>query len=145
MMCDESDITFLLVVLLCDDRNNEDEVNSFFLATGSDEEQAGSAAEIVGKILAMVLFVRARVETKDAPAAAGLVGSCLTTVLLVGGGRDGDAGVAGGGGAEGHPSPNGFDLSNISKSPPSATTMSSKKTLYCPLPKSQQIPLPLES
>ena len=84
---------FLLVVLLCDIRN-EDEVN-LFLATGSDEEQAGSAAEIV----AMVLFVRARVETKDAPAAAGLVGSCLTVVLLVGGGRDGDAGVAGGGGA----------------------------------------------
>ena len=131
---------FLLVVLLCDVRNNEDAVN-LFLATGSDEEQAGSAPEIV----AVVLFVRARVETKDAPAAAGLVGSCLTVVLLVGGGRDGDAGVAGGGGAEGHPSPNGFDFSNISKSPPSATTMSSKKTLYCPLPKSQQIPFPLES
>ena len=130
---------FLLVVLLCDVRN-EDEVN-LFLATDSDEEQAGSAAAIV----AVVLFVRARVETKDLSVAAGLVGSCLTTVLLVGGGGDGDAGVAGVGGAEGHPSPNGFDFSNISKSPPSATTMSSKKTLYCPLPKSQQIPFPLES
>ena len=81
---------FLLVVLLCDDRNNEDEVN-LFLATGCDEEQAGSAAEIVGKILAMVLFVRARVETKDdAPAATGLVGSCLAAVLLVGGRGDSD-------------------------------------------------------
>ena len=129
------------MVLLCDDRNNEDAVNLFFLATGSDEEQAGSAAEIV----AVVLFVRARVETKDVSVAAGLVGSCLTVVLLVGGGRDGDAGVAGGGGAERHPSPNGFDLSDVSKSPPSATTMPSKKTLYCPLPKSQQIPFPLES
>ena len=115
---------FLLVVLLCDVRN-EDEVN-LFLATGSDEEQAGSAPEIV----AVVLFVRARVETKDAPAATGLVGSFLTTVLVVGGGKgDGNAGVAGGGVSEGHPSPNGFDLSDVSKSPPSATTMSSKKTL----------------
>ena len=80
---------FLLVVLLCDDRN-EDEVN-LFLATGSDEEQAGSAAEIVGKILAMVLFVRARVETK---AATGFVGSCLAAVLLVGGRGDGDVGAS---------------------------------------------------
>ena len=83
----------LVVLLLCDDRN-EDEVN-LFLATGSDEEQAGSAAEIVGKILAMVLFVRARVETKDdAPAATGLVGSCLVAVLLVGGRGDSDVGAS---------------------------------------------------
>jgi hypothetical protein len=83
---------FLLVVLLCDDRN-EDEVN-LFMATGSDEEQAGSAAEIVGRILAMVLFVRARVETKDAPGSAGLVGSCLAAVLLAGGRGDGDVGAS---------------------------------------------------